>query len=525
MIRPGRIDDREADQGAVLAFMDERVRHGVAKRVDTHISVVFLEPDRVLKIKRAVRLPFLDYSSLAKRRQACQDELVVNRRYAPQIYRRVVPITRGAQGLEIDGTGPAIEWAVEMARFDESRTLDHLAARGAVTPELGEALADVLRSSHKAAETSDGAAWLASIATLIDRNTEKFRTQSSLESDTVERLHALSQQWLAECQPTLRQRAAAGWVRRCHGDAHLGNVVLIGEQPVLFDAIEFDPAIATTDVLYDLAFPLMDLIHFGSHRAANRLLNRYLEPNWRDHSDAMRLLSLFLSIRAAIRAHVLFTKCEQATDVTVATEAKSYFELALRLITPSRPSIVAIGGMSGTGKSALARDIAGLLQPAPGAIIIRSDVIRKELFGVDPLTALPKEAYQADVTQRVYRTMFERGRQITKQGFSAILDAAFLREAERDALDREARDWPATFRPVFLTADLAIRLSRIASRRGDASDATRDVAAQQEHYALGQVGWPLIDASGSTDETLQRSAAHLLGDRTRPDACLRKDTE
>jgi hypothetical protein len=217
---------------------------------------------------------------------------------------------------------------------------------------------------------------------------------------------------------------------------------------------------------------------------------------------------------------VLFTKCEQATDVAVASEAKAYFELALRLITPARPSVVAIGGMSGTGKSALARDIAGLLPPAPGAIIIRTDVIRKELFGVDPLTSLPKEAYQADVTERVYQTMFNRGRQITTQGFSAILDAAFLREAERDALDQEARDWPATFRPVFLTADLAVRVSRIASRRGDASDATRDVAAQQEHYAIGQLGWPLVDASGSTDASLQRSAIHLLGDGASPDTSL-----
>jgi predicted kinase len=300
-------------------------------------------------------------------------------------------------------------------------------------------------------------------------------------------------------------------VRRCHGDAHLGNIVLIKDRPVLFDAIEFNPAMATTDVLYDLAFPLMDLIHFGSRRAASRLLNRYLQTTWRDDGNALRSVSLFLSMRAAIRGHVLFTKCEQSASRADAAEAKSYFELALHLITPGRPALVAVGGMSGTGKSVLAREAAGLLLPPPGAIVLRSDVIRKELFGVDPLTALPPNAYAAEVTEQVYRTLFERAREILGQGLSTVLDAAFLRESERNALDREARNSRADFRPVFLTADLDTRLSRVTSRSKDASDAGRDVAVQQEGYAIGHLAWPVIDASGSPGETLRRSAAHLLG--------------
>jgi aminoglycoside phosphotransferase family enzyme/predicted kinase len=507
----GQADERNGDQAAALAFMDERVRSGTAKRVDTHISAVFLEPDRVLKIKRAIRLPFLDYSTLDKRKQACEEELSVNKRYAPDIYRRVIPITRGTNGPEIGGTGATIEWAVEMARFDENRTLDNLATVE-IDPEIGKQLADILESSHRQSEISDGAAWVASIATLIDRNTEKFRSQPSLAADTTERLHELSHHWLARCQPLLRQRASAGCVRRCHGDAHLGNIVMINKKPVLFDAIEFDPAMAITDVLYDLAFPLMDLIHFGSHRAANRLLNRYLEVDWQGNSGALRLLPLFLSMRAAIRSHVLFTKREQSGGATALTEANAYFELALSLITPARPSLVAIGGMSGTGKSVLARDIASQLPPPPGAVILRSDVIRKELHGVAPLVVLPEDAYRAEVTERVYRTMYERAQQITRQGFSAILDAAFLREAERNALDQQARDWPADFRPIFLAANLAVRLARIASRGKDASDATRAVATQQEQYTIGQLGWPEVDASGSPEESLRRSAAHLLGD-------------
>jgi uncharacterized protein len=501
----------QPDQGAALSFLDAKVRSGAAKRIDTHASIVFLEPDRVLKIKRAVRLPFLDYSTLQKRRHACEEELAVNRRFAPKLYRRVVPITRESGGIEIGGGGPTIEWAVEMARFDEGKTLDHLAGTGAIKPELAEMLADIIRDSHEGAEISNGSAWLSSIATLIDRNTAKFRGQASLAGEAVERLHDRSHRRLAELLPLLRERAAKGFVRRCHGDAHLGNIVLIDGKPVLFDAIEFDPVIATTDVLYDLAFPLMDLVHFDLKVAASRLFNRYLQVTWDESAGALRLLPLFLSMRAAIRSHVLFTKCEQAPgDTQSATEARLYFELALRHIEPVRPSLIAIGGRSGTGKSVLARDVAGLITPLPGAVILRSDVIRKELHGLDPLVALPEAAYAADVTAQVYRTLLIRARQVIAQGFSVIVDAAFLQAAERDEISAEASKMNADFRPVFLTADLAIRLERVGSRRHDASDATPDVANDQEGYGIGPVDWPTIDASGSREQTLQRSAAFLL---------------
>jgi uncharacterized protein len=502
----------EPDQAAALAFLDEDVARGVAKRVDTHASIVYLTPSRVLKIKRAVRLPFLDYSTLEKRKAACEEELAVNRRFAPGIYRRVVAITRGHDGLEIGGSGPAIEWAVEMARFDENRTLDHLARAGRLQPELAEALADVLRDAHRPAEVSDGTSWLASIGTFIDRNTQKFRAQSTLAREAVERLHDLSHRHLKANRPQLKARASAGLVRRCHGDAHLGNAVLIDDRPVLFDAIEFDPAIATTDILYDLAFPLMDLIHFDLHADANRLFNRYLQASWQENGDALAILPLFLSVRAAIRAHVLFTRCEQAPDDTEdAIAAKSYFDLASKLLQPARPVLIAIGGKSGTGKSVLARDAAPLVGPLPGAVLMRSDVIRKELHGVEAHVALPQEAYAPEVTARVYHTLYGRARQAIAQGFSVILDAAFLRADERDELAFEASDMKADFHPLFLDADLSVRLARIASRRHDASDANAQVAAEQDTYDIGRLDWPVIDASGTPEQTLARSLGSLGG--------------
>jgi uncharacterized protein len=440
----------QPDQGAALGFLDEKVSSGAAKRIDTHASIVFLEPNRVLKIKRAVRLPFLDYSTLEKRKRACEDELAINQRYAPRLYRHVVPITHGARGFQVGGDGPAIEWAVEMARFDENKTLDHLARDGGLPPSLAEAVAGVMYEAHRRAETSDGSTWLASIAPIIDRNIEKFREQASLDPVAVERLHEQSHRQLDTTRRLLRERASAGLVRRCHGDAHLGNITMIDDKPVLFDAIEFDPVIATTDVLYDLAFPIMDLVHFGLNEAANRLFNLYLETTWQENGSALQLLPLFLSIRAAIRSNVLFTKCEQSSnDKHDVVEANSYFDLSLHFLKPARPSLIAIGGRSGTGKSVLARDAAALVGTPPGAVILRSDVIRKELFGVDPLVSLPAAAYVPEVTGRVYRTLNERARQVLAQGYCVIIDAAFFatgrarRTCERSGTKRSG--FPADF--------------------------------------------------------------------------------
>ena len=491
-------------QEAVLAFLDNLEPN--CKRIDTHASIVFLGADRVLKVKRDVRLPFLDYSSLAKRKHACEEELVVNRRFAPQLYRRVVPITQTGNGLEIDGQGSAVEWAVEMSRFDESKTFDHLARSGGISPELAEALAATLRDAHKQASAADGSPWLESISGIIDRNTRTFLDETELPQPAVERLDALSHRTLEDYRKLLLARATDGLIRRCHGDAHLGNIVLIEGKPVLFDAIEFDPVIATTDILYDLAFPVMDLCHFDLVPCANRLLNAYLQSSWLENGNALVLLPLFLSMRAAIRANVLFTKRRLSPDHDHdGTDARAYFDLALRLIEPVRPSLIAIGGKSGTGKSVLAREIAPLLPPLPGAVLLRSDVIRKELFGQEPHVALPGTAYSPDVNARVYHALLERSRQVLAQGFSVVVDAAFLKESERRGLSKALETIDAEFRPMFLTAELDIRLNRIRSRRNDASDATPDIATGQEAYDIGEINWPTVDASGSPAQTLARA--------------------
>jgi aminoglycoside phosphotransferase family enzyme/predicted kinase len=511
---PGDTAAAEPDlQQQVLDFLDGS-SFGPAKggkRIDTHASVVFLGADRALKIKRAVHLPFLDYSSQEKRKRACEEELKVNAGNAPELYRRVVAITRNSDGdFEIDGAGAPVEWAVEMTRFDDNQSLERVAASKTIDPSLATAVADAILRSHANAPRADGESWLASISPIIKRNTAKFRSVRGLDAVAVDQLDAASRDAATTLQPLLRLRAGQGFVRRCHGDLHLANIALVDGRPLLFDAIEFDPVIATTDVLYDLAFTLMDLVHFNQAAATNAVFNRYLAGAGDEGLDGLRLLPLFQSVRAAIRAHVLFMKSEQAGGSDpVWQEAKRYFDLAGRLITPRPPLLVAIGGLSGTGKSVLARGLAGLIEPPPGAAIFRSDVVRKHLFDAGETTTLPESAYRLDVTERVYGLLSSSSQRVLDQGCSVILDAAYLQEAERTEIAHLATTYGVRFVGLFLTADLATRLARIERREADASDATRNVALKQETFAIGAVNWHMIDASGTPDQSL-RSARTLL---------------
>ncbi len=503
-------------QAEVFALMSDPATHGghAVKRIDTHAASIFLAGERAYKIKRAVRFPFLDYSTLEKRKAACEAELAVNRAFAPGLYRRVVPIARDrAGGLALGGAGEPVEWAVEMQRFDETATLDHLAARGALDPALGDELARIVAAAHATAPAADAAQWARALASYIDQNEAAFREEPALFApDDAERLTQATRAALARLHPLILMRGERGLVRRGHGDLHLGNIALIDGRPVPFDAVEFDPLIAAGDVLYDLAFLLMDLVERGLEPIANLVLNRYLTESRRiEDLDALAALPLFLSLRAAIRAKVTAAKLHvSGTDRTATAQlAQNYFRLALQLIAPPAPVLVAVGGLSGTGKSALARALAPFVPPLPGAVVLRSDVERKIMHGVGETERLPAEAYRPWVTERVYSTLVQKARLMIAAGHSVIVDAVFAGPGEREHIAAAAQASSAPFYPLFLVASLDVRVARVSARRHDASDADADILRRQQSYDLGALDWPRIDASGTLEQTLAAARAAL----------------
>jgi aminoglycoside phosphotransferase family enzyme/predicted kinase len=506
--------DPAKSQDEVIELLTTPAAYGLPdgtpiERIDTHISIVWLVDRRAYKLKRAVTFDYVDFSTAELRRAACEAEVRLNRRTAPALYVGVDRITRGADGaLSLGGRGEPIDWVVEMVRFDQNTLFDRMAERQQLDLTSMDGVADAVARLHTIAEQRTDHGGRADMAWVIDGNALGLDslTADSTHRAASSRIRAAANEHLIRHADLLERRRRDGLVRMCHGDLHLRNICLFHNVPTIFDGVEFNERISCIDVLYDLAFVLMDLWrrHLPAH--ANRLFNRYLERT--GDLRGLPLMPLFLSCRAAVRAKTsaaaAAVQAEPARAVELNRAVGDYLALSEMLLKEIPPSLIAIGGLSGSGKSTLARAVAPAIGAAPGALILRSDVIRKGEFGVEPLRRLDDDAYTAPVTERVYQTIAERAKAALSAGHAVVADAVYGRADQRHDLATIAREFGIPFVGIWLEAPLPLLAQRIAERPPDASDATAAVLDRQARTADVPRDWQRLDASGTPADVQDR---------------------
>ena len=452
----------------------------------THISAVFLAGPHVYKVKKPVELGFLDFSTLAKRRRYCEEEVRLNRRLTPEVYLGVVPVARSDAGLKVQGDGEVVEWAVKMRRLPDDATLQNRLHRGEVAVMVVEALARKIASFHAQAESGPRVAAFGRFEVVAGNARENFEQSAAHVGATVSdavfaRVRALTEEALARHRPLIESRAERGVPRDTHGDLRLGHIYVFPDRAppgdlVIIDCIEFNERIRFADPVADMAFLVMGL-KFQGHRDLARAFTEAYSLASGD-SEGRALVPFYTSYRAAVRGKVEGLKLarpeiSEADRAVALTKARGSWLLALgELEEPSRRTcLVLVGGLPGTGKSSLAQALA----ERAGFRVIRSDLVRKELTGAagkgqEP-SAFGEGIYTSEWNERTYGECLCRTEALLFEGKRVLVDANFREEAWRRAFLEAAIRWGVPGGLLLCQAELDVVRDRLASRRGDASDA------------------------------------------------------
>jgi aminoglycoside phosphotransferase family enzyme/predicted kinase len=492
---------------SMAAFLADPATHSGAetRRIDTHTAAVVMAGDRAWKLRRPVDYGWLDYSTRSRRRHCAEREIALNAGPAPGLYLGLGGIRREGDSWRLFGPGEPpkdAEPVVVMRRFRQRDLFDRMAAAGGLTPELMRATGRAVADMHKAAPGREGMGHLPAFA---GRETNELEQLADLlGAGAVARFSAEIQDRAEAGAGLAAQRGA----RRCHGDLHLRNIVLWQGRPAPFDCIDFNDAFTDIDPLYDLAFLLMDLDHRGHGGLAVEVFNAWAERMAAEPEaevgtayGGLALLPFFKACRAGIRAKVgalALRGSDLPASASERDEARAYLALALRYLVPAPAArLIAVGGLSGSGKSTLAWALAQAQAGRLGAVVLRSDTIRKGLWGVEHAEKLPREAYAPEVTARVYGEMLERARIVLEGGATVILDAAHLKAKERDRAEVLAARAGVAFDGFWLDAPVEQMKARVTARAADASDADASVVEKQTGYDLGPIRWQRLAAEGN----------------------------
>ncbi len=447
--------------------------------VETHISWVFLTGKIAYKVKKPVQLPFLDFSTLAARRQYCEEELRLNRRLAPEIYLDVVPIG-GTAEKPLIGATPAIEYAVKMVEFPADARLDRVLARRELSRAEIAAFAERLAAFHRDLEPAPKSSDYGTSATVrrvAAENLEQSLAAGAIDEASADAFRGWFGQQDSHVDSLLGARVQAGAIRECHGDLHLENLIDWRDEIVAFDALEFDAALRFIDAIDEVAFLTMDLLAHRRSDVGFRFLNRYLEVTG-DYSG-VELLRYYMVHRALVRAKVRALSAGAAA-------ARAYADLALQLCRPTQPTLFVTHGLSGSGKTTWTSELLAVLP----AIRVRSDIVRKQQAGLGELDASGSPVggglYDESGNEHTYGVLADCAAAILRAGYDVIVDATFLRCGDRERFAALAADTGARFRILDFAADpetLRTRITARAARRNDPSEGTHDVLDWQLAHA------------------------------------------
>ncbi len=480
---------------------------------ETNISYTFLTGQKAYKLKKGVKYPYVDYSTIEKRHQACLKEFEICERYTQAFCYGVQEVVQDKKGRIFlrsacaDKKAEVIDYVLEMEEFHENMLFENMVDKGDLDRFEMMDTAELIFNQQEKSEIVSDRDGVDIIKKRIIENNAMIRcfVPEIFDEEDVDEMEKAQLEALEKHQALLRQRGKDGKIRSCHGDLTLRNLALWHSQVISLNPVEFNDEISQIDTLYDFAFLLVEMESKGVRRLASILFNHYmaLTADW----NGIPVLPLFLSCRAAVNAYVFAQRSSEMKDkqdaILMANRAYEQFVIARRFLVSQEPMLLACGGLSGSGKSRIGRESAPFIGNPPGAVILRDDVLRKNLLKTSLESQMDTAQYTPELESKVFEALCEEARRVLLSGQSVVTDALFHNEAQRKAIEALAKEIGVPFQGIWVDAPLDVRAERVMSRKRNPSDVkTIEELKKQLDVDVGKISWNKVDTSGDRMATL-----------------------